>query len=366
MPLMPTFGDFSPENVAKMFGKAVYYSLESVKQRLIIECQTAAKEIALEIKKLNLFENVKNVSETVKSLTENTLNSSLSTLNLLANTQNLFENTASFTEKPQVVKEKSQNIKENTKNFTQRNQNTTEISQNVTENPQHITESSQNVTRAVIVYLPPNKAEYSKQFKALYLSIAVMRSHQPPHIKTDLIVYTEKTFMELPMSYGCIQVFRESFNAPESCIVLDHVPVSKRGPLVDGVIDPLEEYSNYIESVLILEEFQGRQYYDYLIRVDLDTFLTPGFGSWLPPKPSTLVVGNGGYGSNNANAHLKWIITQKLGLNDTGTTSFFYRVPSFQPPSMVCISVIIHSQLSRCSTARGSSSGLSLGSPTKV
>ena len=107
MPLMPTFGDFSPENVAKIFGKAVYYSLESVKQRLIIECQTAAKEIALEIKKLNLFENVKNVSETVKSLTENTLNSSLSTLNLLANTQNLFENTTSFTKKLKLSKKKA-------------------------------------------------------------------------------------------------------------------------------------------------------------------------------------------------------------------------------------------------------------------
>ena len=37
-----------------------------------------------------------------------------------------------------------------------------------------------------------------------------------------------------------------------------------------------------------------------------------GFSSWLPQN--YMVVGKGGYGSNNANAHLKWTTVNQLGL----------------------------------------------------
>ncbi len=43
-----------------------------------------------------------------------------------------------------------------------------------------------------------------------------------------------------------------------------------------GFGDPLVPYANYIDSMLILAEFEHSQVYDYLLRSDMDCFLTPG------------------------------------------------------------------------------------------
>jgi hypothetical protein len=62
---------------------------------------------------------------------------------------------------------------------------------------------SSNVTRAILAYLPPNMDDYAKEFKALYLSIAVMRTTQPENIKTDFIIFTPEQSMGVPLSVGC-------------------------------------------------------------------------------------------------------------------------------------------------------------------
>ena len=64
--------------------------------------------------------------------------------------------------------------------------------------------SNTNVTRAVLAYLPPNMDNYVKEFRALYLSIAVMRTSQPENIKTDFIIFTPKESMGVPLSLGCV------------------------------------------------------------------------------------------------------------------------------------------------------------------
>jgi len=46
--------------------------------------------------------------------------------------------------------------------------------------------------------------------------------------------------------------------------------------IAEGFGDPLVSYANYIDSMLILAEFQHKETYDYLLRSDLDCFLTPG------------------------------------------------------------------------------------------
>ena len=181
-----------------------------------------------------------------------------------------------------------------------------------------VTNDNINITRAIMAYLPPEMTGYEKQFKALYLSIAVMRSHQTSNIKTDMLIFSPKHGQELPLSVGCVTEERVSFEEPEKCIVMDHVETKSRAPLADGVSDPLLKYANYLDSMQILAEYKTENPYVYLMRVDLDTFLTPGFGDWLPQNISTLVVGEGGYGSENANNHLKWTATKKLGLKDSG------------------------------------------------
>jgi len=36
----------------------------------------------------------------------------------------------------------------------------------------------------------------------------------------------------------------------------------------------------------------------------------------VPTKP--MIVGTGGYGSTNANNHLKWVMEKQLGITDSG------------------------------------------------
>ena len=179
-------------------------------------------------------------------------------------------------------------------------------------------ETRSKITRGVMAYFTPRKHKFAKEFKALYLSIAIMRTHQPTYIKTDFIVFAPSDGHALPSSLGCMKEERISFEQPERCVIVDHIPTKERGPLKNGAPDPLVKYANYLDSINILAELNLTFSYDYLIRVDLDSYLTPGFANWLPPKISTLVVGSGGYGSNNSIAHLKWIAKDRLGLNDAG------------------------------------------------
>jgi hypothetical protein len=46
-----------------------------------------------------------------------------------------------------------------------------------------------NITRAIVAYLPPNMQNFEKEFKALYLSIAVMRLYQTSNIKIDVLIF---------------------------------------------------------------------------------------------------------------------------------------------------------------------------------
>ena len=224
------------EQLALQLGNQVYYALDSVKQKLLIECQEATNQM-------------KAVLERLSTINE---------------------------------------------------------------------DKGRKINRGIITYLPPRMDGYAKEFKALYLSIGIMRTYQPANIKTDFIVFAPADGQLLPLSLGCTKEERNLSDQSEQCVVMDHIPTKDRGPLNDGSPDPLMQYAAYLDSINILAEFNSSYSYDYLMRVDLDTFLTPGFADWLPPKLSTLVVGSGGYGSNNANAHLKWVATNRLGLNDTG------------------------------------------------
>ena len=169
------------------------------------------------------------------------------------------------------------------------------------------------VARAIIVFLPYNIEKFNKELKALFLSVAVMRTHQAPGTKTDLIVGTPRVGFSFPESLGCTHAVRSSPDDAERCTVVEHAPLKERPGS-----NPLVLYSNYIDSMLVLSEFKHGGVYDVLLRADLDTFVTPGFGRWTLPEGLALVTGQGGYGSENANRHLTWVMKTQLGLSDSG------------------------------------------------
>jgi hypothetical protein len=108
---------------------------------------------------------------------------------------------------------------------------------------------------------------------------------------------------------------RKTDDEPDRCFVRDHVPLKNREAQKGAMPEPLLAYERYIDHMLCLAEYKGFAY-DAIIHSDLDTFLMPGFADWTPPNASTIVVGTGGYGSQNTNAHLSYV-SRKLNLNVT-------------------------------------------------
>ena len=206
--------------------------------------------------------------------------------------------------------------------------------------------SNEQVSRGVYVYLPPQSDHFNRELKSFYLSVAVMRTTQPAHLKTDLVVFTPTGGMDFAKSLGCVEDRRETFADPERCTVVEHVPLAKRS----DPYDPLSGYANYIDSMLVLAEYSGTHAFTYVIRSDLDTFLTPGFSNWVLPDGKVIATGRGGYGSRNANLHLTWVMQKRLGLqnrNVGGVGSTWYgesRV--MQATAKVCVTAMrwLHTQ----------------------
>ena len=173
-------------------------------------------------------------------------------------------------------------------------------------------DSNEGSTRAVLVYLPADSKKFNGELKMLYLSIGVMRAHQPDGMRTDLIVATPEA--AFPESLGCIHSTRTSSHDPEACFIMRHVPLSERANP-----HPLTAYKGYVDSMLVLAEFPNAIAYDVVLRTDLDTFLTPGFARWTLPEQLVLATGIGGYDSTTAKRHLGWVMRRdRLGLkNDT-------------------------------------------------
>ena len=159
-------------------------------------------------------------------------------------------------------------------------------------------------TRAVIVFMPGNlQRPHSRQFRVLFLSWVRMRLEQPRSFKTDLIVATPEENLKRLLNVGCTQDIRNNSSQSERCIIRLYQPLIERRVEDFTASDPLTEYDGFVDSVLCLAEYDS-YHYDAVMRSDLDTFLMPGFADWTPPSRKTLVVGEGGYVNENANAHL--------------------------------------------------------------
>ena len=177
-------------------------------------------------------------------------------------------------------------------------------------------------TRSILVFMPGNLGkQHSREFRALFLSWIRVRQKQPKGFKTDLLVVTPKENVKRLSYLGCSTALRKNREEKDRCVIILYTPLVWR-----KVSDPLIEYKGYIDSMLCLAEYDGYQY-DAMMRSDLDTFIMPGFAEWTPPSHTTLVVGKGGYGHNNANAHLKYVskvlgLDVKDGLMGLGSTWF--------------------------------------------
>lgn len=214
----------------------------------------------------------------------------------------------------------------------------------------------QRFLRAVLVYFPIEKSnEFSNEFKWLYRSWIEMIKSEPVKWRTDLIVFIEKDdkyfddpkyfFNELNCSFV---KKRQNANDKPMCILIQYTPIAKRNlqQLTDPIfhnendnakklkfhflLDKVNIFSTKPEDLLpfyvllkenlnsygytdsILMAFDGYEYfktagYDYLIRSDMDVFLTPLLAKWLPKNCNDFIVGGGAYSENFNRKRLKRI-----------------------------------------------------------
>jgi hypothetical protein len=216
------------------------------------------------------------------------------------------------------------------------------------------------LTRAVLVYFPVEKInEYELEFRWFYRSWIEMQKYEPTKWRTDLVVFIDNEpevfkndklfFKELNCSFD---FKRNNSQQGPMCTLFEYKTLKKRSikgqsdifkqltsqketyeyllskldifsndsnnlePFYKLLFDNLSNYG-YLDSILMA--FDGYDYFksagfDFLIRSDMDVFLTPLFGKWIPRFCYEFYCGRGAY-STNFNMNRLKRIAENLNLN---------------------------------------------------
>ncbi|MFW5981019.1 MAG: DUF7164 domain-containing protein [bacterium] len=152
------------------------------------------------------------------------------------------------------------------------------------------------MSRAVVVFVE-DKRPLKLQFKALYQSYKYINSPD-----TDILVFaTEEAMQWVPDD--CIKVRYDILGEPEEFI--NYRFINSISCLVGSQADILEEY-------------------DFILRTDADTFLTPAWNEFYPEK---YTVGQGGYCNNdevrqNIKRVADYFGLRHQGIHNTGSTHY--------------------------------------------
>ena len=198
--------------------------------------------------------------------------------------------------------------------------------------------STERLQRAIVIFYPDNQEKkYLPELRWLYLSwIEMINAGEPSYWRTDLIIFSGRFTSNL-QSLGCLfDQIRQTKNETPQCRVFSYRPIAARNlsdhdslPLdyrrrSETVYDRLKNY-RYVDSInIIFEGYSTFQMYDYILRTDIDVFLTKQFAHSIPITKRTLLTGHGGY-SVDFNDHrlrriardLSW---QYANLSNIGST----------------------------------------------
>jgi hypothetical protein len=185
----------------------------------------------------------------------------------------------------------------------------------------HRPSSESKVLRALLTFYPNDqKQTFESEFRWFYHSWTEMMINESSLWRTDLIVYTtiyESIFKDLNCVHNQVRI-----NAEEKplCRVFSYIRIkdrkSKHEPATNYQIinekrsQLLHSYlSNYgyVDSInTVWEYYHSYSMYDYILRTDLDCFLTSNFAFYIPYNQS-LLVGRGGYSTLFNSKRLKRI-----------------------------------------------------------
>jgi hypothetical protein len=198
------------------------------------------------------------------------------------------------------------------------------------------------IVRSIILYYPiDNHVTFKHEFRWLYFSWIEMQKYEPNRWRTDLILFLDDKILNSNndskhffKDLDCkIENRRHSKEDKPMCTIIDYIPISKRitkhnvtylksiDPLIlfshlykdINIFDDndlniwkfhaiLKDLSHYVYVDSVMMAFEGYKYfqnkYDFVIRSDMDVFLTPLFAKWLPLNCNDFLTGGGGYSEN--------------------------------------------------------------------
>ena len=183
------------------------------------------------------------------------------------------------------------------------------------------TKSNQrNVRRAIVVHFPVERSFiYISELKWLYLSWIETIRHQPRDWQTDLYVYSlPSSFLE---ELGCRE-YRDKSKGND-CFRISYRSLWERekneSDLVELIQTKLPIWTRHLDSLgILLENPKVFDQYDYILRTDIDVFLTPHFARYIPFDCS-FQIGLGGY-TLEYTTHKLSRIAQTLNLSNVNLT----------------------------------------------
>jgi hypothetical protein len=183
---------------------------------------------------------------------------------------------------------------------------------------------SSSVIRGIIVFYPDDQEKaFLPELLWLYRSWIEMMKSESSSWRTDLVIYTGIYTLYL-QELGCVyNRIRVSQDEPPQCRVFRYVRVSLRdvkqtNKTDDHLYQDFDETRSillttylstyeYVDSINIIAEcYPSFAVYDYILRTDMDVFLTKTFAQYVPYN-NTLLVGRGAYSTSFNTARLRRI-----------------------------------------------------------
>lgn len=222
--------------------------------------------------------------------------------------------------------------------------------------------SQTKVLRALLTFYPNDQKDtFESEFRWFYRSWTEMMINESSLWRTDLIVYAtihEELFKNLDCVYNEIRL-----NAEEKpkCRVFPYIRIkdreskhetSSKYQTIDKqrsqiLFQHLKNYG-YIDSINSVYEYNSSySMYNYILRTDLDCFLTENFAFYVPYDHS-LLVGNGGYSTEFNNKRLSriahdmnWEYANRSSLGSTwyGPPSMMYHLANYTLYAMLYLAI---------------------------
>ncbi|RHY81714.1 hypothetical protein DYB31_002133 [Aphanomyces astaci] len=171
-------------------------------------------------------------------------------------------------------------------------------------------DADDSFVRAAVVFIPRKTREdvFVKQFRWLRRSWLEMQKSEPALYRTDIVVVSDGIIKDL-RAFGCTTKPRASRESPNACVLVQDYKLLYSKEDFDYRFG--DSINIVAHSTPVLDQ------YDWLLRTDIDVFLTPTFATWRPAK---MVVGGGGY-QTPTNIHRLDRIASDLNLHVAGMHS---------------------------------------------